>query len=69
MVERRIHVPAIEARYTCCFISSQDEVLVEGAMGRVVKHCGLNALELIVDGAVADELHLGNTRNGLEVWM
>jgi hypothetical protein len=37
-------------------------------MGRVFKHCGLNA-SVIVDGAVADELDLRNTRDGLEVWM
>ena len=67
IVERRIHVPAIEGRHTRCFISRQDGVLVEGGMGRVFEHCGPDA-HMIIDSAVANELYLRNARDGLVVW-
>ena len=61
-------MPAIEARHACCFIGRRYGALVEGGMGRVFEHCGIDAL-VIVDGAVADELYLRNARDGLEVWV
>jgi hypothetical protein len=63
---RRVQVPAIEARYAGCFVGGRDWVLVEGGVGGVLKHCGIDAL-VVVDCAVADELHLRNARDGLEV--
>ena len=61
-------MPAIKARKTCCFIGRRDGVVGESGMGSVFKHCGLDSL-IIVDGAVADELHLRNTRDGLVIPM
>jgi hypothetical protein len=41
---------------------------VEGGVGGVFERGGLEAL-VVVEGAVADELDLGNARDRLEVWM
>jgi hypothetical protein len=41
---------------------------VEGGVGGMLEGCALEAL-VVVDGAVADELHLGHAGDRLEVWM
>lgn len=65
-VERGVHVPAVEARRACCLVGGGEGRLVEGGVGGVLEHCGLEAL-VVVHGAVADELHLGHARDGLDV--
>ena len=68
VVERGVNVPAVEARDARCLVGRRDGGLVEGRVGRVLERRGLEAL-VIVDGAVANQLHLRNARNRLEVWM
>ena len=57
VVQRGIHVPAVEARDTSVLVGGRDGRLVEGSMVGVLERRGLEAL-VIVDGAVANELHL-----------
>ena len=68
VVERGVNVPAIEARDARCLIGGRDWSLVEGRVGRVLERRCLEAL-VIVDGAVANQLHLRHARDRLEVWM
>jgi hypothetical protein len=60
--------PAVEARDAWCLVGGRDGRLVEGGVRRVFERRGLEAL-VIVDGAVANQLHLRNARDRLEVWM
>ena len=68
IVECRVDVPAIEARYSCCFVGGRDGRLVECGVGRMFERGALEAL-VVVHRAVADELYLRHARDGLEVWM
>ena len=58
LVECGINVPVVEACCASSLISRQDGYLMEGGVGQVLKSGTLQAF-IIVDSAVADELHLG----------
>ena len=68
IVERRVDVPAVEARNAVCLIFGRDGGLVECGVGRVFERCALEAL-VVVHRSVADELYLRHARDRLEVWM
>ena len=68
VVERGVDVPAVEAGDAGCVVRGRDGGLVEGGVGGVFERGGREAL-VVVDGAVADELDLGDARDGLEVWV
>ena len=68
VVQRGIDVPAVEARDAGVLVGGRDGRLVEGSMVGVLERRGLEAL-VIVDGAVADELHLRHARDRFEIWM
>ena len=57
----------IKARDADRLVGGRDRRLVEGGVGGMLERSALEAL-VVVDGAVADELHLGHARDGLEVW-
>ena len=61
-------MPAVEARDAGCFVGGGDGGFVEGGVGGVFEGGEGEAL-VVVDGAVADELHLGHAGDRLEVWM
>jgi len=68
LVERGVDVPAVEAGDAGCRVGGGDDRLVEGGVGGMLERGALEAL-VIVDGAVADELHLRHARDGFEVRM
>ena len=68
LVERRVDVPAVEARDAVCLIFGRDGDLVECGVRRVFERCTLKAL-VIVHRSVADELYLRHAQDRLEVWM
>ena len=61
-------MPAVEAGDAGCLVGGGDDRLVEGGVGGMPERGALEAL-VVVDSAVADELHLRDARNGLEVRM
>ena len=61
-------MPAIEARDAGRLVGGRDGRPVEGGVGGVLERGTVEAL-VVVDGAVADELHLGHAGDRLEVWM
>ena len=66
VVQRRIDVPAVEARRTALLILGWDRGLVGGEVGGVLERDGLEAL-VVVHGAVTDQLHLRYAGDRLEV--
>ena len=52
-------MPAVKARDVCCLICGRDGSLVEGRVGGVFERVALEDL-VGVDGAIADEVHLGH---------
>jgi hypothetical protein len=68
IVERRVDVPAVEARDAFRLVLGRDRCLVERGVGRMFERRAREAL-VVVHRAVADELHLRHARDRLEVWM
>jgi hypothetical protein len=61
-------MPAIKAGDAGCLVGGRDGYLVEGGEGRTLERGTFEAL-VVVDGAVANGLHLEHPRDRLEVWM
>ena len=62
LIERGVHVPAVEASDAGCLIGRRDGRLVEGGVGGMLECGALDAL-VIVHCAIADELHLRYARD------
>ena len=66
VIERGVHVPAVEASDAGCLVGRRDGRLVRGGVGGVLECDALEAL-VVVYGAVADKLHLRYARDGFEI--
>ena len=66
LVERSVHVPAVKARNAGSLVGRRDDCLVEGCMGSGPQCDALDAI-VVIDGAIADELHLRHARDSYQV--
>ena len=66
VVERSIHVPAVEARDAGGLVGGRDDRLVKGCVGSGPECDALDAF-VVIDGAITDKLHLRHARDGYQV--